>query len=64
MSLGPVREQTVQKEEGEQVPILCRIYLRRVAQYRLQILKIHVGRYILRDRLDLPHNFPSPKEPN
>ena len=45
--LGLVREQTVQKEEGERVcggtrsipPILCRIHLRKVAQYRLQILK-------------------------
>ena len=47
MFLGRVREQTVQKEEGERVcggtriipPILCRIHLRIVAHYRLQILK-------------------------
>ena len=26
--------------------------------------KIHAGRFISRDRLDLPHNFPSSKEPN
>ena len=64
-SLGRVREKTVHKEEGEQVwggptlfpPILRRIHLRRVAQYKLQILKNGAGQYISRDRLNLPQIF-------
>ena len=71
-SLVWVREQTVQKEEGERVwggtklfpPILCRIHLRRVAQYKLQILKNVAGHYISRDRLDLHQNFPSSEDLN
>ena len=70
-SLGQVREQTVQKEEGEQVcggpelftPIKCRIHLRRLEQYKLQILKSGAEHYISRDRLDLASQFYFIKRP-